>query len=233
MKEKRIIDSIDKSLKKDKVILIGRGPSTDDLDLKKINSQTDYDTCTIADAIKIIDHPTYSINYHFVGLTRILSYCHRPKYVIFPIQIISSRIYKANDRGMKVTEDSFKRYTDFIDSLSNVYYMESVNLKIDKLKEGSFRREVRKEVVHTGGSLVGTMHFLMGYMGYKKIYYIGFDGGTEYGKLVANPRKPTKAEGAARDYKKAWDTNQILLSFYPDVEFKPLEDFMIKKEEIV
>jgi len=217
----RLINEIPKGKKKDKVILIGRGPSVDNIDAHQINVQTDHDTCTISDAIKLVNNPTYSFCYHYQSINRMYQHLSKPKYIIMPTNV-PERL-KLHGR---------LTFLKLLDELDNDYYFNGRNRKdINIFKRGEFDIVVEDKLFNRYGSVVGAMHFLMGYMGYKKIYYIGFDGGTEYGKLVHTNRKDTKKLGAARDYKNSWDTIPMMMKHYPDVAFEPLNRFLIKNDE--
>ena len=76
------IDTIDKKDKREGVILLGRGPSTDKLNIKQLNKQTKYDICTIADSSKIVNNPTYAFHYHFASIRRCFFDLHKYKYLL-------------------------------------------------------------------------------------------------------------------------------------------------------
>ncbi len=212
----RLINTIPKTPRKDKVIVIGRGPSVDKLNLEAINQQTEYDTCTISDAIKLLQKPTYAFSYHYQTIRRIIGYIERPKYFI-----VTSNVPE------RLKEKHRFSNAELLKSSDNVYYFHSRNTKnIDIFTKGEFDLKVTNKLFSRYGSVTGIIHFLVGYMGYKKIYYIGFDGGTSYGKLVHSNRKETKIKGAMRDYKLSWETVLELIKHYDIEVFEPLKEFL-------
>lgn len=212
----RHINQIPRNKKKSGVIMFGRGPSVDKLDLEAINKQTKYDTCTITDAIKLLSHPTYSFSYHYQGIRRMFDYIQNPQYLIMPTNV--------QDR---LAKKKWFTYLNKIKALNNDYYFLGRNRKdINVFVEGKFDIEVTDKLFNRYGSVVGVMNFLLGYMHYETIYYIGFDGGPAYGQLVHSNRKETKIKGAMRDYEESWKTVQIMLKHYPNVTFEPLKEFL-------
>lgn len=212
----RWITDIPKEDKREGVILLGRGPSVDTLDTDKINKQEKYDICTITDAIKLVDNPTFSFNYHDQGLRRIKSYIKNPKYLIVPIKLFQDLEHK-------------KWYT-LLSKLdeANIYVFEGRNRKdMAIFEKGYFDIRVNKHLWNRHGSVVGVVNFLCGYMGYKKIRYLGFDGGRSYGREVFSKRKPSKVEGAEIDYEESWKTVQVMLKHYSDVSFERLTEYVI------
>ena len=200
----RLINTIPKTPRKDKVIVIGRGPSVDKLNLEAINQQTEYDTCTVSDAIKLLQNPTYAFSYHYQIIRRIVGYVERPKYFIVTSNVPDKLKDKERFSNLKTLKE-----------LKNIYYFHSRNTKnIDIFKKGLFDIQVTDKLYSRHGSIAGVMHFLLGYMNYKKIYYVGFDGGKEYGKLVHSNRKETKIKGAERDYELSWETVLQLINQY-------------------
>ena len=76
------------------------------------------------------------------------------------------------------------------------------------------------------GGVVGVFHFLLGYMGYKNLFYIGFDGGIGYGAKVYSSKKDIMQQHAAEGYKKSWEDMLRLSGYYPGVIIQPLEEFI-------
>jgi len=225
--KKKYIDTIPKEPRKEGVILFGRGPSVDLLEPNIINNQDKYDTCTLTDAIKLLKHPTYSFCYHFKGLVRIWKFVKNPKYLLLPSVIVSSYI----DKLTRMKKDLVSKEVDTNKAIlqyDNTYLFLSKHIKLDALMKGLFDNEIKQTVYQSYGSVVGAFHFLTAYMGYKKILYIGFDGGKKYGRKVANGRKGYKAEQAAIGYKKSWYSLEIMKKFYPEVKLEPLTEFMKK-----
>jgi len=205
------------------VILIGCGKSIDDLDLNALNKQTKYNTCTISDSIKILDKPTYAFQYHWRGAWRCHLELDKAQYLLTTFKVI-------ND---------FKRvgkyeWVETIQNQENIYFFQSNHVKWSVIRDGKFDLEVEEaRLQNHEGSVVGVIHFLCGYLGVKNIKYIGFDGGvnpgkTSYGSKVHHGRKPTKVAGAARDYENSWKAVHKMLEYYPEVRFKPLQEFLKK-----
>ena len=216
--EKRLINTIPKNNRKEGVILIGRGPSVDTLHTIKLSEQKKYDTCTISDAIKLVQSPTYAFCYHYQAINRMATFLKNPKYLIMPTNI-QERLKKR----------SWYHLINAIEELHNDYYFHGRNRKDMKIfSSGKFDINVTDKLFNRYGSVVGAVHFLVGYMGYKTIYYIGFDGGAQYGKLVHSNRKETKIKGAVRDYAESWRTIPELLKHYPINTFEPLKEFLKK-----
>jgi len=217
-KDWKFIEEIPKDDKKESVVLVGRGPSVDNLHLHIFNQQTKCDICTITDAIKLTDEPKFAFNYHDQGFARIRDYVHKPENFIIPIKLIQDMKRRKWDEAV-----------DKIMANGNVRLFIGRNRKnLDIFTQGLFDIQVQEnKLFNRHGSVVGALHFLLGYMEYKKIYYIGFDGGKEYGELVHSNRKDTKVEGAALDYAKSWETVLELVKHY-DVEFKPLTQFLLR-----
>lgn len=212
----RHINQIPRDKKKSGVIMFGRGPSVDRLDIEAINTQKKYDTCTITDAIKLLSHPTYAFNYHYQGFRRISNHANNPKYLIMP-----TNIHK------RLADKKWFTYLHQLKALTNDYYFLSrTRNNLAVFTQGLFDIEVTDKLFNRNGSVVGVVNFLCGYMHYDTIYYIGFDGGTKYGELVHTNRKESKIEGAARDYAESWKTVQIMLKHYSNVTFEPLREFL-------
>jgi len=216
-KDLRLIDKIPKTDKKEGVIVIGRGPSVDRLDLEQLNKQEKYDICAVSDAIKITQHPKFAFNYHFQTIRRTVEYLYRAEYLIVTNNVLDKLKQHHRVSNIKVLE-----------SLLNVYYFNSRNTKnMDVFTEGLFDIEVTNKLFSRHGSIGGVMHFLLGYMNYRKIYYIGFDGGREYGKLFHSNRKETKVKGAERDYALSWETVMEMVKHYDMEVFGPLKEFLM------
>ncbi len=205
------------------VILIGRGPSIDDLDLEALNHQSQYNTCTISDAIKILDEPTYAFQYHWRGIMRCQNDLAKPQFLLIPFKIER----ELKQRGYGIVNER-------IQELDNVYYFNPNHVGWDVIAKGDFIRDFKEpRLQNHEGSVVGAIHFLCGYMGVTKIRYVGFDGGEQpgvasYGKLVHAGRKGPKIVGAARDYERSWKAANKMLEYYPDVSFKPLKEYLKK-----
>jgi hypothetical protein len=215
----KYINEIDKDKKRDKVILIGRGPSADNLNLDVINSQKEYDICTISDAMKIIDHPTYAFHYHWTSVRRCQAYLKKPAY-----SLINSNAIK--DITEKAIEDLLG-----LEKFKNTYLFKSVHRKLPQIINEHFEKKVDKTLYNHSGSVVGAVNFLCGYMGYKEIKYIGFDGGliygmAQYGSKIGNSRKESKVKGSINKYYESWQGTMEILKFYPDVEFEQLKEYL-------
>lgn len=210
---------------KKQVILIGRGPSVDNLDLKALNHQSSYNICTISDAIKIVDRPTFAFQYHYRGILRCQNECEKAQFLLVPYKVKTD----LDRRGFSQVREMLQ------ETLDNVYWFQSNHVKWSIIAKGEFDREFKKaQLQNHEGSVVGAIHFLCGLMGVKKIRYIGFDGGEQpgvasYGKLVHAGRKGPKIAGAAKDYEKSWGAVLKMLEYYPDVSFKPLKEFLIDR----
>ncbi len=206
---------------KDKVILFGRGPSVDNLDLDRLNEQKIYDTCTITDAIKLLNNPTFAFQYHKQGIIRCREYLKNPSYVLYPVKIIIDHL---NETKI-LSEKMFK----FLTETKKCYVFQGHHIKFHELVNDKFELYPKKVLYNSEGSVVGAVNFLAGFMKYKEIYYIGFDGGSKYGKLVHSGRKPSKIEGAMKDYKRSWDATLKLVEKYHDLKFEPLNDCLLKE----
>lgn len=209
------ITKIPKQHRQSSVIMLGRGPSVDKLDLDALNTQMECDTCTITDAIKLVKYPTYAFNYHDQGLRRIRDYIQNPTYLIVPKKLI-----------MDLKKKKWYGFLNRFQEQQNVYLFQGHNEKdLNVFRNGDFDIQVERQLWNRHGSVVGVIHFLCGYMKYRHIYYIGFDGGTEYGQLVHSSRKKSKQIGAANDYQRSWNTVQAMIEHY-DVVFEPLDRFL-------
>lgn len=225
------IEDINRDFKKDKIILFGSGPSLDKLNLKELEDQKEYDTFVIADAIKLLKKPTFAINYHYDGLLRIYSYIEKPEYMLMPHNIISFKIAKEKRYNHPIQEDKMLSLETRVFSEKNCYFFTPQHLKHDIIKLHRFSGEYKGKIYHGTGSIVGALYFLISYMEYRDIYYIGFDGGINpdnfnYSQVTDHPRKPNKEEGARLDYIKSWEESKYLLEKFPKVKFNPLSDFL-------
>ena len=229
MNEKYISEIPKQHINKQGVILFGSGPSLDKLDLDQLNKQNKYDTCTLSDAIKVLKNPTFAINYHFSGLQRIAGYIENPKYMIMHSSVVSYEICRRKMRKQTINYKLYENYQKKLDSLNNLYYFKCRN-KIYKelsliVSKEYFTTYEENELFHSFGSVVGAIHFLINYMKYKIIYYIGFDGGMNYSKLTFHGRKETKRKCASRSYKDGWNEIEKIINWFPEIKFIPLKEF--------
>jgi hypothetical protein len=205
------------------VILIGCGESIDNLNLGALNRQEKYNTCTISDAIKVLKQPTYAFQYHWRGAWRCHQELDKAKYLITTYKVL-------NDFKRVGKEEWY----NIIKEQENAYFFQSNHVKWDVIREGKFDLQISEpKLQNHEGSVVGVIHFLCGYLGVRNIKYIGFDGGvnpgkTSYGSKVHHGRKPSKIQGAAKDYEKSWQAVLKMLEYYPHVMFKPLDEFLRK-----
>jgi hypothetical protein len=224
------LNEIDKSFKRDKVILCGSGPSLDNINVGRLVNQDKYDTFMITDAVKLFDRPTFAINYHYDGIARIYQFIKNPKIMLFPVPIIQSKINKEKRLKHKINEEFMKSREKEIYTLDNAYFFNSKHLTTEKIENRKFDLEYKDNTIyHAKGSIVGALYFLIAFMGYKDIYYIGFDGGLnpgkyEYSQVAFHPRKPNKRKGAALDYAVSWKQALTLVKLYKDVKFSPLKE---------
>ncbi len=221
----RWINEIPKNIKNDKIIVIGRGPSVDSLNLEQLREQTDYDIMTIADAIKLVPESTFSICYHHRGLDRIKYLIDKPKFMIMPDSIITFLINKRTRKKQAVDVNKLHKLDKKMkEEMNNTYFFRAreVKGKIDN----NFDINVKQGLIHSFGSVVGVFHFLLGYMRYTNLFYIGFDGGTEYGKIVHSSQKEIMKQHAAKGYEKSWNDMLQLVKYYPKASLKHLREFL-------
>lgn len=225
------IQQIDKSLKKDKVILCGSGPSLDRIDVKALSETQDYDTMAIADAVKLLDRWTFAINYHYLGLKRIYNQLNRAKYFLLPDNIVTFKIAKEKRYKHQINERKMVELDQDIKNRKNTYFFTPEHLKYGVIKKGTFPLQFKKKIYHGSGSIVGALYFLINFMEYKNILYVGFDGcisskDSHYSQVAFHPRKPHKELNVKIDYAQGWKEAVYLLKNYPKVKFLPLKDFM-------
>lgn len=214
------INEINKNDKKNKVIMIGRGKSVNNLDLKALNKQTEYDICTIADAMKIIDKPKYAFHYHYRSFLRSYDTLKKSEYIL-----VNSKC--KNDT---IEKKIFEIHKEKIEDYSNIVVFGSKHIKLHQIINQEFDILVDKILYNYCGSVVGVVNFLLGYMCYSEVYYIGFDGGliygdSDYGDLVGNSRKETKIKGSMNKYFESWKGVIEMIKFYPNQKFLPLKNY--------
>ena len=217
----KYINEINKSNKKEGVILLGRGKSIDNLKMDCLNKQKKYDICTIADAMKIIDHPKFAFHYHWASARR--SYEHLGKAENL---VINEKVY--NDMILKRV---FENHGENINKLVNIRVFKSKHIKLHHIQNQQFDILVDNTLFNYCGSVVGVVNFLLGYMEYKNIYFIGFDGGLTYGDTlysadVCHGRKSTKIKGCENKYFESWKGTIALSKFYPNQKLLPLQEFL-------
>lgn len=221
----KYISSINKNEKKEKVLLVGRGPSVDKLKLKFLNKKDcEYDICAISDAQRLFTRPKFVFHYHYASLVRCIDVCNFPQYLL-----IGSNAY--ND----YLEKKINLKTGLnIEELDNLRVFNSRHRKLHQIEDEQFEIDVRNTLYNYCGSVVGAFNFLAGYMQYKEIYYIGFDGGinygnADYGNSIGNSRKQTKVEGSKNKYFESWKGTIAMSKFYPGIKLLPMEQFLNKE----
>jgi hypothetical protein len=233
-----------KSKKKNKVIMMGSGPSLDNLNIDKLNTQNEYDTLAITDAIKMFhvsNSLTYVLNFHYEGLIRIKNNIQVAKHVLLPKTIVSFHISKKEARRVEVDWGEIKRLKERLDEFeSRIYYFSPINLTKEDIEDGNFDTKFKDNILYQAqGSVVAAFYFLAACMGYKEIYFIGFDGSFEssknsdfyYGEKAFHPRKPRKIPLAGISYKRSWDNLQLMRKkYFREVLFKPLNNKDLLKQ---
>ena len=224
-------NKIDKNDRKDSVLLVGKGPSIDRLNLKWINDKQDqFDIMAISETCKLFKQPKFGIHYHIATLKRSDFARYKPEHVLLNTNFFSAK-YK----------DSFLHLDKNIAEKENVYFFDSRHIKLPQIINKQFDIIPTDTLYNFSGSVVGCINFLAGYMEYKTIYYIGFDGGenvghAEYSERLYYKRKDTKIEGCKIKYAESWQGALAMIKHYPNIVLKPLDRFLLpekKKEEEV
>lgn len=197
---------------KDTVLLVGRGSSVDSIDWKKLQEDNKYDIATLSYAINLVDKCKFGFGFH-LSLKQYIKLTGRSEFFILPESLIKHYEERNRDNLEQRNLYCFNSITDF-----------------DLNKEYS-----NDELFNCYGTVVGAVQFLHR-MGYKKIKYIGFDGGELYGELVSEYRKPKKKIGAIQSYVKSWEKVNEYVSHF-NIEFEKLNEYKIRdtllKEDII
>lgn len=199
-------------------ILLGKGPGLDNLDLKALHNQKEYDIMSVSDA-HVICPCTYAIHYHVSGLIQSFKHIDNVQYLLLP-----EGFYYAVGRELdkKMGTIMIRKLL----SMDKKYLFESFDVFEEDILEGNFPKYNDKGLFKKGGTTIGALYFLLAYIQYKKIRHIGFEGGNKYAKILGYNLKPKKAAGAAVGYRKCWDYIQRIMKIYPEVSLKPLTEYL-------
>lgn len=215
MKPLQTIRDIDPGRKKDGIIIVGRGPSVDTLNLSQLNGQDKYDIFTINDAVKLVEKPKFSIHFHLQSVIRSMEEFDRAEHIL----LSSKCLWQCQKRREFALYDKLK-------SMKNVYFFFSGSRDFGFMISDDIPRVPEYRLYHYKGSISGVVYFAAGYMNYKKIRFIGFDGGTEYGQKVDDERKLSKIYHAQLNYLGSWLSAIAMLKVhYSDVNYKILDEF--------
>jgi len=203
--------------KNNNIVVIGKGPSVDKLNLKALNSQKKYDILTINDACRIVDRPTYSLFFHIRPILRSRETYNRAKYILLGTKNLWST--KARNEP--------ELYNNILNS-DNSYYFVSRNRSFQYMISDELPKIPEYRLYHHSSSVSGAVYFLAGLMGYKNIKFIGFDGGTKYGKKVDCERLLGKIYLAQLNYLGGWLSVLAMLKVhYPEIKHGMLEEFLL------
>lgn len=207
---------------RENVIVIGRGPSVDNLILDELNSQKKYDLAVINDAIKLITRPKFSIHFHIQSILRSQKVFDRAKYILLSTKIL----WQAMSRG------EFDLYYK-IKKMKNAFFFYSASRDFDFILNGDFPLKPQYRLYHYKAAVNGLVYFLAGRMNYKNFRFIGFDGGTKYGGEVDDSRRLGKIYNAQLNYLGSWLATKTMLKIhYPDCAYGLLEEFIIDQPQI-
>jgi len=232
------LEKVPRKPRNNKALLIGSGPSIDTLNIKKLEGQRQYDICTLTDAISIFTASKsvqYAVNFHYQGLRRNVDKLHLAQYVLLPHAIFSFHIEKKEKRNDSPLDiEIIMSLYEKIKNLKNIYFFKSNNIDDNDIRKGSFNTEYKDNIiVQAQGSVVGAFYFLTAYMGYKEIYYVGFDGSyiesaeesAQYAKSIEHKKKVGKLSFSRKDYLNSWKNLHLMKDkYYNDVVFKLFND---------
>jgi len=216
------LHDISKSDKKDSILLIGCGSSIDRLNIKALETQTEFDIMTVSDAVRVVKNPKFSLHLHWQSISRAMEHkgiTDDVGSILIANGILLNLLHRSLNRASKLALRTLEKYSTRTFKLP--FCKATKKLDIDKDMDLNC-----DEVVLLIGSSFTAVHFLAGYMGYKHIRYVGFDGGTKYGKLTDHGRKIHKVKSSVLEYKMHWDkTLYMLRTYYPDVSFERFSNY--------